>query len=310
MDFVTRLATHPQANVYPLPLEGDLRWTRLSDTRAEIVLPLPDLPANHIIVPSFAQSGCAGAYGFALQFEDQSVALHPVPTAADYQRPETHPAVSTHIDCWHTQRDVSDVRLVLQARRDTAPEAELLTLSVRPLEIDTLELPDFSHVIEPEPAPLSQMQHPGEHKARICSPTALTMVLGQHELWDQSLAACYDPCTKAYGSWPLAIRWAAHCGRLGAVEAVNAWSDIAPALQKDQPLVCSIRFAAGQLEGAPLASTGGHLVVLYGVDERSAWVLDPAAPDHGSVARRYPVEQFTQAWLRRRGAAYILGKTP
>ena len=35
-------------------------------------------------------------------------------------------------------------------------------------------------------------------------------------------------------------------------------------------------------------------------------VNDPAAPDHGSVRRTYPLAEFAEAWFRHRGAAYIL----
>ena len=51
---------------------------------------------------------------------------------------------------------------------------------------------------------------------------------------------------------------------------------------------------------------GGHLVVVYGITEDAVLVNDPAAPNRGVVPRRYPIEQFAQAWFRHRGAAYIL----
>jgi hypothetical protein len=37
--------------------------------------------------------------------------------------------------------------------------------------------------------------------------------------------------------------------------------------------------------------------------------MDPAAADTLSVARAYNREQFSKAWLQRRGAAYFFAQT-
>ena len=55
-----------------------------------------------------------------------------------------------------------------------------------------------------------------------------------------------------------------------------------------------------------MQATGGHLVVVTGVDGDSVLVNDPAAPYHGVVSRRYPLDAFSRAWFRHRGAVYIL----
>ena len=123
--------------------------------------------------------------------------------------------------------------------------------------------------------------------------------------WDDTVAACYDPATKAYGVWPLAVRWAASRGVVAAVETFVDWQSAAACLQAGIPLVCSIDFKQGKLDNAPLAQTGGHLVVLHGMDENEVLVKDPGAADHDAVARRYDGNQFTEAWLARRGAAYV-----
>ena len=118
--------------------------------------------------------------------------------------------------------------------------------------------------------------------------------------------ACFDG--RFYGSWPLAIHCAGTHGRIGAVEAVASWEPALQVLQAGSPIVASIRFGRGELSGAPLASTGGHLVTVYGIDGEVVLVNDPAAPDADSVPRRYDLRAFTHAWLRRRGAAYLLAQ--
>ena len=66
----------------------------------------------------------------------------------------------------------------------------------------------------------------------------------------------------------------------------------------------SIRFQAGELPNSPMPATGGHLVLLRGIDDGTVLVNDPAAPP-GSVERRYDARAFAAAWMRQRGAAYV-----
>ena len=109
-----------------------------------------------------------------------------------------------------------------------------------------------------------------------------------------------------YGMWPLAIRAASRFGVIGAVELLSDWSMVLTCLAQQRPVVASIRYAQGALQGAPQAASHGHLVVVYGIDDSQVLVNDPAAPDRGSVSRRYNINEFSEAWFRHRGAAYIL----
>jgi hypothetical protein len=104
----------------------------------------------------------------------------------------------------------------------------------------------------------------------------------------------------------MALRAAAGMGRLGAVELFASWYDPLAVLDAQIPLVSSIRFGAGQLAGAPLEQTGGHLLVLHHAGPSEVAVNDPAAATDTEVARRYDAAEFSRAWLSHRGAAYIL----
>ena len=193
------------------------------------------------------------------------------------------------------------------------PEHDLLTLSIRAIDQDarTIELPTTSVTLKP-PCPVSQMQAPLDIAKRICSPTATAMAVAGKDaetLWPDAVTGCYDPNTKAYGKWPLAIYWASQQQRLGAVEAVFDWEDVETVLRAGTPIVCSIRFAKDALPGAPLGQSAGHLVVLYGIEfeqnEGFALVMDPAGDTVDQVAKRYPLKAFTDAWLSHRGGAYF-----
>ena len=198
--------------------------------------------------------------------------------------------------------------------RDINPPAnDLLTLSIRPIDemCRTVAFTSKAVTLEP-PCPVSQMLARPEIAKRICSPTATAMAVGGADLaalWPDAITGCLDPNTKAYGKWPLAIYWASQQERLGAVEAVFDWAEIETVLRCGAPIVCSIRFAEGALPGAPLMQSAGHLVVLYGIEfeqnEGFALVMDPAGNSAADVAKRYPLQAFSDAWISHQGGAYF-----
>ncbi len=75
------------------------------------------------------------------------------------------------------------------------------------------------------------------------------------------------------------------------------------------PLVLSYGWRRGELRGAPLPSSNGHLAVLAGFDGAGDPVLyDPAAPRDGAVRRTYPRAQLEALWLSHSGGtAYVIG---
>lgn len=329
MQYATRLANPDVAQCYPLHVSGPVNWAAdgAADSTSTWVyeLVLPDLPAGHIIVPSFASydNDANYRYQFALSTADQEYSLNPVPGQVPVQAPakETKAEskgkvsdkaeVSCHIDCWHSEQPIRAAKVRLTVTTPSQPMRYLLTVTIRELTHSaTIETSQHNICIS-VPASISQMQATPDLKQRICSPTALAMALSVFEpapTWHDTVQACYDPQTRAYGAWPLAIRWASRHGIVGAVEALNGWHDAIEILHTGTPLVCSIHFAKGKLKGAPLSHTGGHLVLLYGLAGDKVLVRDPAAETDETVDRSYSMQEFTEAWLRRRGAAYIFCK--
>jgi peptidase C39-like protein len=325
MEFVRRLASAKIAARYPLAVCTDVAWTPIQDNAEgggwRQVIALPEIPADHIIVPSYVQSATSDyRYRFNLHKGNQVFPLNPVPSSANAP---TTPAkqlkstsdqsrsgkqeVSCHIDCWHSHTTVADAWIELCVYTAQPIQDFLLTTSIRTLTAN-VSCDDARDVRVNVPANLSQMQAKTEIQRRICSPTALAMALSVYGIevdWQHTVEACYDPLTRAYGAWPLAIREAAQAGVMAAVETINSWSDTVRILQSGSPLVCSIRFAKGALAGAPLEQTGGHLVLLYGIEGNEVLVKDPAAMEHDEVPRRYKLEEFSAAWLGWRGAAYV-----
>ena len=333
MQYTTRLASNPARLQFPLAVDGPARWKPVqadvgalgSVWQATVDLThLPELTKAHIIVPSYA---CLDS-GYQYQWTLHCTAPHAentlapiVPSNADKwsgfaETSLDDNVISAKIDCWHTERSVGGLsaRLTVYLPASTkAPADDLLSLSLRPLDLTAIELPKRADAVCVErPLAISQMQADASIAKRICSPTATAMaVAGATALavWPGAITACLDPATKAYGKWPLAIYWTSQHGRLGAVEALVNWQQVLCVLRAGTALVCSIRFAKSTLPGAPMEQSGGHLLVLYGIEfdseEGYALVMDPAADSNDQVSRRYKLQAFSDAWLAYRGGAYL-----
>ncbi|HBK11259.1 MAG TPA: hypothetical protein DDZ32_00355 [Gammaproteobacteria bacterium] len=321
MKFTRRLGETQAAPQYPLPVSGPAKWELLESGLWQTSIALDDLPPEHILVPSFALIGAEYQYQFMLQHAAGENMLRPLPATSEAvlfpEHAENSAHLSDHIDCWHSENTITAAHLVLRVACETSPRNYLCVASARPLEISDTCNPVSARRLATPPA-ISQMAAASAIRKRICSPTALAMALAYlhrlntttryTKLWTELVSDCYDPVTKAYGMWPQAIYQASRLNSLAAVECSTDWSSIEQALQNETPVICSIRFDAGELATAPLPRTAGHLVLVYGVSNSEVYVLDPAAADTMGVARCYDRQQFSAAWLRRRGAAYFFSQ--
>lgn len=308
-----RLGDPESASRYPLAVSGSARWT-VSRADSELVLPVPDLDAGTLLVPSLALPRLHRRDPTPYRWILESAAGRwPLPRVPSSRTLAAAPGaagpgpVSTHIDCFCLHEPLTGGRLRLELTGPPPPRY-LLTVSARPMMAADPALPE-RHVALLEPPPVrSQVTAPDDIALRICSPTCVSMVL---DLWQRPhdwltlVAGCLDPATRTYGVWPLAVAAAAAHGVIGAVEVFADWDEPLRVLERGVPLVTSIRFQTGELPGAPLDATNGHLVVLHGAGPDQVEVCDPAAGPDG-VRRRYDTAAFSRAWLRQRGAAYIL----
>lgn len=173
----------------------------------------------------------------------------------------------------------------------------------------------------------SQMIHRGHHPEwgnggeAWCSPTATAMVMQyyganpragrrfkinekghQNGIVDWTARQTYDHRYKGTGNWAFN---AAHAGTYLRHTYVTRLRDLRAAeahITAGTPLIVSIAFGRGQLKGAPISSTAGHLVVLVGFDAAGNPVVnDPAAAKNSQVRRTYDRAQFEKAWLTKSG---------
>jgi peptidase C39-like protein len=155
----------------------------------------------------------------------------------------------------------------------------------------------------------SQMVYP-DGGTVWCSPTSVSMVLAY---WQQETGPCeprvrtavagvYDWLYDGHGNWPFNTAYASArafeswVGRFTTMAEAERWLDAGV------PLVISYAWGNGDLTGAPIPTSNGHLAVLVGFDADGNPVInDPAAASDADVRRTYPRAELETLWLQHSG---------
>ena len=273
------------------------------------------LSAGDIVVPSFSQlHEQAYRFAFALECADGAlVTLPPCPSGEQDKQRTSHARIRNCIDYFELAADSTAARLhcLLEG---SPPQRFLLAANVRPAQLTSLHtrpnrVDAASNGAGPVFAPqISQQDAPAAVRHGVCSPTSLAMALGALGCTvdtSELRRDCHDIGSGLFGVWPQNLYAASRMGQIGAVETFSDWTEPLAILRAGIPIVASIRFEAGDLHGAPLPETSGHLVLVRGVDAREVLVNDPAATLAEGVERRYATDEFARAWFSHRGAAYV-----
>jgi Peptidase_C39 like family len=140
-----------------------------------------------------------------------------------------------------------------------------------------------------------------------CSPASLSMIHAFHGV-DHSVARTarevFDRAYNGTGNWAFNV---AYSGRLGLRAVVAHLCNLDHAqrlIERNLPLAISYSWREGELPGAPLDHSDGHLVVLRGFTrDGDCAINDPAAPNVRVVYPRAAVEHI---WQRNEGVAYVV----
>ena len=295
---------------YPLPLPGTLHWRRREGALAADV-ELPPVPAEHLILPSFAALGSPDHHCVLIDGEARAVTAG---SGRPGRQHEDMPGGSARVcvDCFETSGPLTGTRLRFRVNATTAPADYLAVVSIRPRRTAVRPPHRADTPVLPVP-PRTQMAEPAALGPRICSPTCVSMALDhlevRHEFHELVVAAYHRP-TDLYGVWPQNVWAASRWGVLGAAEATAGWDTARRMLDAGHPFVASIAFGEGALSGAPLAASPGHLVIVRGIQNNRVLVNDPAAPKVADVPHSYDIEEFQEAWLAERGVFYAFAKRP
>jgi len=153
-----------------------------------------------------------------------------------------------------------------------------------------------------------------------CSPTSTSMVeaywskkLGKPAL-DETVptaaAGIYDWVYDGTGNWPFNTAHASVVGG-GLLHAfvTRVWSmnQIERLIAADIPVVISINFGSGELTGAPISSTPGHIIVVRGFTKSGDVVCnDPAFASEAAVKVTYKRVELEAALNNSYGTIYVI----
>jgi hypothetical protein len=160
----------------------------------------------------------------------------------------------------------------------------------------------------------SQMVYPDGGEV-WCSPTSTSMVIGY---WKKDGSSCadrematvngvYDWIYDGHGNWPFNTAYAATLGYEGYVARFTSLARAEEFVKAGVPVIMSIAWKKGELTGADIESTNGHLVVVVGFDPAGNPIVnDPASPANETVQRTYLRSEFELLWLQASGGTVYL----
>ncbi|HYP40119.1 MAG TPA: peptidase C39 family protein [Chloroflexia bacterium] len=160
----------------------------------------------------------------------------------------------------------------------------------------------------------SQMVYPDGGEV-WCSPTSTSMVLAY---WRGDTSACeprvraavggvYDHLYEGHGNWPFNTAYAGTAGMEGYVARFASLAEAEKWIAAGVPVIFSFGWGRGELKGASIPSSNGHLAVLVGFDSAGNTIVnDPAAPSNSTVQRTYARAELERLWLQHSGGTVYL----
>jgi hypothetical protein len=145
----------------------------------------------------------------------------------------------------------------------------------------------------------SQTSERADLAGRICSPTSLAMALeffGVNRATEELAGLVYDHDAKIYGNWSFN---AAVAGRLvgeSFVVRAEGFELLEAEIAAGRPVVLSHKWKKGELTGAPVESSDGHLIVVAGFTESGDVVVNDPAAKPGAVRRVYRRAELWRTW--------------
>jgi peptidase C39-like protein len=190
-----------------------------------------------------------------------------------------------------------------------------------------LDVPQYSQEIHAGHYP--EFDNGGE---AWCSPTSTSMILGfwgrlpsaadyayitaadpaHPDPWvDHAARYTYDYNYQGAGNWPFNVAYAGRFGLTGAVTQLHSLAEAEQFIKAGIPLVASLAFGSGKLDGFFFKSTNGHLLTIIGFTAEGNVVSnDPASPTDADVRHVYDRAQFEKAWLDSTGGIVYLMYPP
>lgn len=144
-----------------------------------------------------------------------------------------------------------------------------------------------------------------------CSPTSVSMVLafwGKNVSVPEAAAGTLDRVYQGTGNWAFNAAYAGSLGFTAYATRFAGLADIERHIVAGLPVVLSLGWKEGELPGAPIPKSSGHLIVAVGFDARGNVVVnDPAGKSDAEVRRTYDRAALEKLWLTHSGGtAYVI----
>jgi hypothetical protein len=140
-----------------------------------------------------------------------------------------------------------------------------------------------------------------------CSPASLSMIHAYHGIdlsVEETARGVFDRAYNGTGNWAFNIAYSGRLGLRAVVAHLSNLDHAARLIERNLPLAISFSWGPGELPGAPLPHSDGHVAVLCGfTGDGDCAINDPAAPNVRVVYPRGAVERI---WQRNDGIAYVV----
>ena len=157
-------------------------------------------------------------------------------------------------------------------------------------------------------------QYAREGERGWCSAASTSMLLGYYarrllnDAWNLDVptvaAAVFDGAYNGTGNWTFNMALAGSLGLRAFVAYLHDFEHARRLIRLGVPLAISYSWREGELDGAPIAQSDGHLAVLRGFTTTGDPILnDPAA---AAIRVTYPRAQLEPLWTRGGGVAYVV----
>ncbi|HEX3671136.1 MAG TPA: C39 family peptidase [Candidatus Cybelea sp.] len=146
-----------------------------------------------------------------------------------------------------------------------------------------------------------------ENERGWCSPASLSMIHAFHGIAHSVAETAREVFDRAYngtGNWAFNVAYSGRLGFRAVVAHLRNLDHAQRLIERNLPLAISYSWSEGELPGAPLDRSDGHLVVLCGFTrDGDCAINDPAAPNVKVV---YPRAAIERIWQRNDGVAYVV----
>jgi hypothetical protein len=197
--------------------------------------------------------------------------------------------------------EIGSQRPLARVAASTPPDAQPRTAGPPlPGALRELDVPERSQYVPAFPA-----------ERGWCTPASTAMLLGAWGIAADVADVAAGTFDRAYGgtgNWTFAVAYAGACGLAGAAAYLRDLPCVEGFVAAGLPLALSLSWEAGELPGAPLGRSDGHLVVVRGFDaDGDVIVNDPAQP---AIRHVYARAAFARCWLGHGGVALLVAPPP